>query len=135
MQAHRYNIRCRFLLFNKSIIKCKQIIYYTTPAKWQFNPLSCSAKSTPSEDLEMSTSTQSTRASRAIRNASIELGNALVESPPCAHTMVGLVIHPHFLSRMRWKRRRQRWKKAGGTRENSASRSSSRRRRLAGRRR
>ena len=29
-----------------------------------------------------------------------ELGNVLVESPPCAHTMGGLVIHPHFLSRI-----------------------------------
>jgi hypothetical protein len=31
-----------------------------------------------------------------------ELGNALVESPPCAQTMGGFVIHPHFLSRI-WK--------------------------------
>lgn len=29
-----------------------------------------------------------------------ELGNALVESPPCAHTIGGLAIHPHLLSRI-----------------------------------
>ncbi|KAF8711435.1 hypothetical protein HU200_029468 [Digitaria exilis] len=63
------------------------------------------AWSTPSDDLETSTSTHHPKCihlnqeiPQGIRPT--ELGNALVESPPWAHTMGGLVIHPHFLSRI-----------------------------------